>query len=61
MTLKVEVVVDGRVHTEEALGGTSQALHFALSSSDHQVRVLGPIVLPKSLFMVARVVSLEVV
>jgi hypothetical protein len=33
MTLKVEVVVDGRVHTEEALGGSSQfeALHLAIA------------------------------
>ncbi len=56
MTLKVEVVVHGGMHTEEALGGSSRfkALHPALPSSYHLVRVLGPIVLPKSLLMVAR-------
>jgi hypothetical protein len=44
------------MHTEEALGGSSrfEALHLALSLSYHLVRVLGPIVLAKSLFMVAR-------
>ena len=44
------------MHTEEALGRSSrfEALHVALSSSYHLVRVLGPIVLAKSLFMVAR-------
>ena len=56
MTLKIEVVVHGRMDIEEALGGSSRlkALHLALSSSYHLVRVLGPIVLPESLLMVAR-------
>jgi len=56
MTLKIEVVEHGGIHTEEALGRSSrfEALHLALSSSYHLVRVLSPIVLAKSLFMVAR-------
>ena len=56
MALKVEVVVDGGMHAKEALGGSSrfEALHLALSSSYHLVRVLGPIVLAKLPFMVAR-------
>jgi hypothetical protein len=35
MTLKIEVVVHGRMDIEEALGGSSRfrALHLALSSS----------------------------
>jgi hypothetical protein len=39
MTLKVEVVVDSGMHTEEALGGSSrfEALHLALSLSYHLV------------------------
>jgi hypothetical protein len=53
MTLKIEVVVHGRMDIEEALGGSSRfkALHLALSSSYRLVRVLGPIVLPRSLLM----------
>jgi hypothetical protein len=37
MTLKIEGVVDGSVHSEEALGGASrfEALHLALSPSHH--------------------------
>ena len=56
MALKIEVVVYGRMDIEEALGGSSRfkALHLALSSSYHLVRVLGPIVLPEPLLMVAR-------
>jgi hypothetical protein len=56
MTLKVEVVVDGGMHAEEALGRSSrfEALDLALSSSYHLVGVLGPIVRAKSLFMMAR-------
>jgi hypothetical protein len=55
MTLKVEVVEQGGMYTEKALGRPSrfEALHLALSSSYHLVRVLGPIVLAKLLFMVA--------
>jgi len=47
MTLKVEVVVDGGMHAEEALGGSSrfEPLHLALSSSHRLMRVFGPIVL----------------
>jgi hypothetical protein len=35
MALKVEVIVDGGMHTEEALSGSSrlEALHLALASS----------------------------
>jgi hypothetical protein len=53
MALKVEGVVYGGVHAEETLGGSSrfEALHLALSSSHHLMRVFGPIVLPKPLFM----------
>ena len=56
MALKIEGVVHGRMDIEEALGGSSRfkALHLALSSSYHLVRVLGPIVLPEPLLMVAR-------
>jgi hypothetical protein len=34
MALKVEVIVDGGMHAEEALGGSSrfESLHLALSS-----------------------------
>ena len=56
MTLKIEVVVHGRMDIEEALGGSSRfkALHLALSSSYYLVRILGPIVVPESLLMAAR-------
>ena len=56
MTLKVEVVEHGGMHAEKTLGRSSrfEALHLALSSSYHLVRVLGPIVLAKLPFMVAR-------
>jgi hypothetical protein len=56
MTLKVEVVEHGGMHAEKTLGKSSrfEALHLALSSSYHLVRVLGPIVLAKLLFMAAR-------
>jgi hypothetical protein len=49
MTLKVEVVVDGGMHAEEALGRSSrfEALDLALSSSYHLVGVLGPMKLPR--------------
>jgi hypothetical protein len=55
MALKIEVVVHGRMDIEEALGGSSRfkALHLALSSSYYLVRVLGPIVLPEPLLMLA--------
>jgi hypothetical protein len=53
MALKVEGIVDGGMHAQEALGGSSrlEALHLALSSSHHLMRVFGPIVAPESLFM----------
>jgi hypothetical protein len=53
MTLKVKIIVDGGMHAEEALGGSSrfEALHLALSSSHRLMRVFGPIVLPEPLFM----------
>jgi len=53
MTLKVEVVEHGGMHAEKTLGRSSrfEALHLALSSSYHLVRVLGPIVPPQSLLM----------
>jgi hypothetical protein len=48
MALKVEGIVDGSgsMHAEEALGRSSrfEALHLALSSSHHLMRVFGPIV-----------------
>jgi hypothetical protein len=53
MALNVEGVVDGGVHAEEALGGSSrlEALHLALSPPHRLMRVFGPIVSPESLFM----------
>ena len=53
MALKVEVIVDSGMHAEEALGGSSrfEPLHLALSSSHHLMRVFGPIVTPKPLFV----------
>jgi hypothetical protein len=53
MALKVEVVVDGGMHAEQALGGSSrfEPLHLALPSSHHLMRVFGPIVPPEPLFM----------
>ena len=55
MALKIEVVVHGRMDIEEELGGSSRfkAPHLALSSSYYLVRVLGPIVLPEPLLMLA--------
>jgi len=53
MALKVEGIVDGGMHAEEALGRSSrlEALHFALASSHRLMRVLRPIVFPEPLFM----------
>jgi hypothetical protein len=53
MTLKVEGVVNGGMHAEETLGRSSrfEPLHLALSSPYRLVRVLGPIVAPKPLFV----------
>jgi hypothetical protein len=46
MELKVEVIVHGGVHVEEALGRSSglEALHLALASSHRLMRVFSPIV-----------------
>jgi hypothetical protein len=48
MALEIEDVVDGGVHAEEPLGGTSrlEPLHFALSPSHCLMRVLGAVVFP---------------
>jgi len=56
MTLKIEVVVHGRMDIKEAPGGSRRfkALHLALSSSYYLVRILGSIILPDSLLMAAR-------
>ena len=53
MALKVEGVVDGGMHAEEALGGSSrlEPLHLALSPPYRLMRVLRPIILPKPLFV----------
>ena len=47
MALKVEGIMDGGMHAEKTLGGSSrfEPLHFALSSSHRLMRILGPIVL----------------
>jgi CoA-transferase family III/ATP dependent DNA ligase domain len=51
--LKVEGVVNRTVHAEKALGGSSrlEPLQLALASSDCVMRILRPIVLPKTLLM----------
>lgn len=53
MALEVEGVLDGGVHAEKTLGGTSRLkpLHFALSSSYRLMRVFSSIVLPQPLLM----------
>jgi hypothetical protein len=53
MALKAEGIVDGGMHAQEALGRSSrlEALHFALSSSHHPMRVFGPIVPPEPMFI----------
>jgi hypothetical protein len=53
MALKVEGVVYGGMHTQEALGGSSrfEPLHLALASSHRLMGVFGPIVSPEPLFM----------
>jgi hypothetical protein len=47
MALESEGGVDGGVHAEKPLGGTSrlEPLHFALSSPHRLMGVFGPIVL----------------
>src|SRR5580704_8453851 len=53
MALKVEGVVDGSMHAEEALSRSSrfEALHLALSSPHRLMRILGAIILPEPLLM----------
>jgi hypothetical protein len=53
MPLKVEIIVDGGMHGQEALGRSSrfEALHLVLSSSHHLMRVFGSIVPPEPLFI----------
>ena len=53
MALEVEIVVDGSVHIEKALGRSSrlEPLQFPLSSSHGLVGILGAIVRPQSLLM----------
>jgi len=53
MALKVEGVVNGGMHAQEALSGSSrfEPLHLALSSPYRLMRVLRPIVAPKPLFV----------
>src|SRR6516225_7543716 len=53
MALEVEGIVDGGVHAEKPLSGTSrlEPLHFALSPSHRLMRVFHPIVLSQPLLM----------
>ena len=53
MALKVEGVVDGGMHAEEALSrsGRFEALHLALSSPHRLMRILGAIILSEPLLM----------
>jgi hypothetical protein len=53
MALKVEDAVDGGMHAEEALGGSSrfEPLHFALSPSHRLMRVFGAIISPQPLLV----------
>jgi hypothetical protein len=46
MALKVEGIVDGGMHAEEALGGSGrfEALRFALLPSNDLMRIFRPIV-----------------
>ena len=55
MALQVEGIVDGGVHAQEPLCrcGRFEALHLALAPSHYLMRILGPIVLPQALLMVA--------
>ena len=55
MALKIEGVVNGGMHAEEALGRSSrfEPLHLALSSPYRLMRILGAIVLPEPLLMKA--------
>jgi hypothetical protein len=53
MALKVEGVVNGGMHAEEALSGSSrfEPLHLALSSPYRLMRVFRPIVAANPLFV----------
>src|ERR1700751_4535814 len=53
MALKVEGVVSGGMHAEEALSGSSrfEPLHLALSSPYRLMRILGSIVFSEGLFI----------
>ena len=53
MALEIEGVVDGGVHAEKSLGGTSrlEPLHFAFSPSHRLMRVFRPIVMSQPLLM----------
>jgi hypothetical protein len=59
MALKVEGVVNGGMHDEEALSGSSrfEPLHLALSSPYRLMRVLRPIVASKALLPRRRIVN----
>ena len=52
MALKIEGIVDGGMHTQEALRGARlESLHLAASPSHRLMRVLGSIVAPDPLFV----------
>ena len=53
MALKIECVVDGSVHVEEALGRASrlEPLHFTLAASHDLMGILGAIVLSEPLLV----------
>ena len=53
MALKIEGIVDYGMHAQETLGGSRrfEPPHLALSSSHHLMRIFGPIVFAKPLFM----------
>jgi hypothetical protein len=53
VALEVEGIVDGGMHAEEALGGSSrlEPLQLALSASHGLMRILRPIVFPEPLLM----------
>ena len=55
MALEVEGVVNGGVHAEKALGGSSglEPLQLALAASHHLMRVLRAIVRPQPLLVPA--------
>jgi hypothetical protein len=53
MAWEIEGVVDGGVHAEKPLGGSSrlELLRFALSPSHCLMRVFGAVVFPQPLLM----------